>query len=144
MEPLAALQMSAAALGVAAALFQVRLMYVAGPDFEDFQAAIESQRAKGRYRAVPLLAALLLLCLMTIFQLASWIIASWIYPVWNQALHLVPIAVWLGFVLGLRVLVLYHRFLKSFRFIEKRYLAALVVINFVSGAAITYFYAIGG
>lgn len=143
MEPLSALQISAKALAVAAALFQLRLMYVVGPDFEDFQVAITSQQAKGRYRAAPLLAALLLLILMSMFQFASWAIASWIYPIWSQALHLVPIAAWLGFAVGLRLLVFQHRFSNKLKLIERRYLAALVAINFFLSVAITYFYTIG-
>lgn len=142
MEPVAALQTSATALAVAAALFQLRLMYVAGPDLEDLQEAVDSERAKGGQRSVPLVAATFLLVLMSGFQFATWIASSWIYPFWNKALHFVPVAAWLGFVVGLRLLFLHHRFLKNFGLIERHYLAALVVINFALSSAITYFYAI--
>ena len=119
-------------------------MYVAGTDFEDLKEAVDSEVAQGGKRALPLLAAVLLLALMAAFQFASWILSSWIYPFWHGALHLIPVAAWLGFFAGLRLLTLHHRFLHGFQLIEKGYLATLVVVNFVLSVAITYFYTIGG
>lgn len=140
MEPLSALHMSATALGVAAALFNIRLMYVAGTDLEDLYELFDSEVEQGSKAAIPLGAVILLLSLMSVFQFLTWVLSSWIHPLWNQALHLIPITAWLGFFAGLRLLRLHHLFLQGFQLIEKRYITALVIVNFFLSVVITYSY----
>ena len=131
--------MSAAALGVAGLLFQIRLMFLAGTDYEDLHEDIFSEIEQDVKNA-PALLTVFALHLMAIFQFACWFLSSIISPHWDQATNLIPVAAWLGFLLGFRSLQYQRHHPHAFRSIDRGYLAVMVAANFALAAAITYFY----
>ncbi|MBZ0225195.1 MAG: hypothetical protein K8F51_04380 [Comamonas sp.] len=132
--------MSATALGIAATIFNIRLMYLAGTDLEDLYEIFYSKLEQECDEAISLFAFILFLSLMLAFQYLTLIISSWVLPFWSKALHLIPITAWLGFFTGLGLLKIHDQFLQGIELIEKRYITALVIFNFLLCVVITYFY----